>query len=653
MTSPYRRIQSAAGDIRILIVQPGQLQDPLTCHLEVARLSLDQGSKPENPPSYEAISYCWGDPTPCKPCDLDGISVKIPVSASEVIHRFRLPDAPRRIWIDALCINQQDITERGEQVSLMGAVYSQCTRCLIWLGPDTDNTAKTAFDTVDKVCHAAREADRESKDPMVEMLSMLSSTSFTRSVFNASFEQRLKGERGEPVFNLEDTQQDLFRLLRRPWFQRKWVFQEAVLAPESTVFCGTETRPLSSILEAGHSLYRHLAWSHTREEFLMIRDLHLLWSYFSPETNDELPVDSRTLVALLAFLRTKFSTDPKDAVFSVLGLVKRNEKTNDSFQGLFKADYRRSLSDILASATKYAIIETQTLDVLRFVRPRLNEDVETSQIPSWVPRWHLRHEDIDMGVNRMSPNGEFDSNTKLELIDPLDVTFLKCRGEMIDDICYRFDAPSKDVVKDASALATFFKSMRSLLRRDILSQVFESTAIDDTQARRIRNAILPNQMYSADEESAVISSTLMMGRQYPMQEYRGEETSDFVLLEKYLDEPGLVLPTLPDDEVIPTSTFKDRSPGEQAFVRFAMVMRLALHHRAFFTTSRGLIGIGPTTMEVCDVVVMLHGFSSPVVLRPKGDGYEFLESCYVHGLMGGRDEWPAGVVAKEEIISIL
>ncbi|RSL88116.1 hypothetical protein CDV31_016127 [Fusarium ambrosium] len=652
MTSPYQRIESALGDIRVLIVQPGHPQDPLKCQIEVARLSLDAGSKPENPPSYEAISYCWGDPTPCEPCELDGIAVKIPASASEVIHRFRLPDSPRRIWIDALCINQQDITERGEQVSLMGAVYSQCTHCLIWLGSDTDNTAKTAFDTVDKVCHAARQADRESKDPMVEMLSMLSSTSFTRSVFNASFEQRLKGKRGEPSFKLEDTQQDLFKLLRRPWFQRKWVFQEAVLAPESTVYCGAETRPLPSILEAGHSLHRHRAWSHTREEFLMIRDLHLLWSYFSPETNDELPVDSRTLVALLAFLRTKYSTDPKDAVFSVLGLIKRNEQTNNSFQALFKADYRRSLRDILASATKYAIMETQTLDVLRFVQPRLNEDAETSQIPSWVPRWHLRHEDIDMGVNRMGPSGELVSSTKLELIDPHDVAVLKCRGDIIDDICYRFDAPGKDVVKDASALAAFFKNMRSLFRRDILSQVFESTAIDDAQATRIRNAILPNRMYSVDEESAVVSSTLMMGRQYPMQEYKGDETDDLIHLESYLNEPGLVLPALPDDEVIPTSTFKDRSPGEQAFVRFTMIMRLALHHRAFFTTSCGLIGIGPSTMEVCDVVAMLHGFSSPVVLRPKGDGYEFLESCYVHGLMEGRDAWPAGVVTKEEIISI-
>lgn len=384
----------------------------------------------------------------------------------------------------------------------------------------------------------------------------------------------------------------------------------------------------------------------------MIRDLHLLWSFFSPEANDDLPVDSRTLVALLAFLQTKLSTDPKDAVFSVLGLLKRNEQTDASFQALCKADYRRSLSDILASATKYAIIETRTLDVLRFVRPRLNEDAETSRIPSWVPRWHLRHEDMGMGVNRMGPDGEFVSDAKLELFDPHDVSVLKCRGEIIDDICYRFDAPSKDVFKDAAALVTFFKNMRSLFRQDILSQVFESTTIDDTQARRIRNAIFPNQMHSTDEEPQVISSTLLMGRQYPMQEYKGEETSDFVLLEKYLDEPGLVLPTLPDDEVVPTSTFKDRSLGEQAFVRFAMVMRLALHHRAFFTTSRGLIGIGPSTMEVCDVVAMLHGFPSPVVLRPKGEEFEFLESCYVHGLMGGRDEWPAGVVAKEEIISI-
>ncbi|RSL56198.1 hypothetical protein CEP54_008963 [Fusarium duplospermum] len=410
---------------------------------------------------------------------------------------------------------------------------------------------------------------------------------------------------------------------------------EAVLAPESTVYCGAETRPLSSILEAGHSLYRHHAWSHTREEFLMIRDLHLLWSYFSPETNDELPVDSRTLVALLAFLRTKLSTDPKDAMFSVLGLVKRNEHTDDSFQSLFKADYRRSLSDILASVTKYAIIETQTLDVLRFVQPRFNEDTETSQIPSWD-----------------GPNGEFVSSTKLELIDPHNVAVLKCRGEIIDDICYRFDAPEKDVVKDASTLAGFFKDMRSLFRRCVLSQVFQSAAIDDAQSTRIRSAILPNRMYSGDEESAVISSTLLMGRQYPMQEYRDDETDAFVRLESYLDELGLVLPALPDDEVILTSTFKDRSPGEQAFVRLAMVMRLALHHRVFFTTSRRLIGIGPSTMEVSDVVAMLHGFPSPAVLRPKGHGYEFLESCYVHGLMGGRDEWPAGVMTKEEIISI-
>ncbi|KAI8724185.1 HET domain-containing protein [Fusarium sp. LHS14.1] len=651
MASPYHRIQSAAGDIRILIVQPGQPEDPLECHLEVARLSLDQGSKPENSPSYEAISYCWGDPTPCKPCDLDGIAIKIPASASEVIHRFRLSDAPRRIWIDALCINQQDIVERGEQVSLMGAVYSQCTRCLVWLGPDTDNTARTAFDTVGKVCHAAREADRESKDPMVEMLSMLSSRSFTRSVFNASFEQRLRGERGEPSFKLKDIQDDLFTLLRRPWFQRKWVFQEVVLAPESIVYYGTETRLLSTILEAGHSLYRHRAWSHTPEEILMVRDLHLLWSYFSPETNDELPVDSRTLLALLAFLRTKSSTDPKDAVFSVLGLVKRNVQTNDSFQALLKVDYKRPVGDILASATKYAIVETQTLDVLRFVLPRLNENVDTSQIPSWVPRWHLRLEDIDMSANRVDPSGEFDATTKLELIDPHDDSVLKCRGDIIDDICYRFDAPSKDVVKDASALAAFFKNLRSLFRRDILSQAFESATIDDTQARRIRNARLPN-MYSADEESSVISSTLMMGRQYPMQQYIGKETDDLILLESYLDEPGLVLPALPEDGVIPTTTFKDRSLGEQAFVRFAMIMRLVLHHRAFFTTSRGLIGLGPSTMEVCDVVAMLHGFPFPVVLRPKGDGYEFLESCYVHGLMRGRNEWPAGVVAKEEIISI-
>ena len=407
------------------------------------------------------------------------------------------------------------------------------------------------------------------------------------------------------------------------------VVQEAALAPNPEVYCGGHTAPLSSLLEAGDSLYQHRAWPHNQEEFLIVRDLHLLSRYVSPDGNDDLPVGMRTLVALLPSLRTRLSTDPKDAVFSLLGLVERDSQFEDSFKALLKTDYQRSLSDILASATKFATIQAGTLDVLRFVLPRINEDPETSKIPSWVPRWHLRHEDMGMGGNRMSPNHEppMEDGKKLELFDPHDTATLRCRGEIIDTVSDRFDAPNKSIFTNARLLAAFISQVRKLL------------------------SSLTNQMYSREEESEVLASTLFLGRHFPMQDKRGKEAEDFLHFERYINDPDCIPAPLPESEVMPT--MRGRPLEEQAFVSFSMISRLALPNRAFFSTTGGLVGAGPVTMKTGDVLAILHGFSLPVVLRPRTDGcYEYLEDCYAHGLMRGRQNWPAGVVGEEKIISL-
>ncbi|KAF4985044.1 hypothetical protein FDECE_16865 [Fusarium decemcellulare] len=586
--------------------------------------SLDPNLKGDSASNYEAISYCWADSTSCEPCELNGISVKIPSSSAEVIRRFRLADKPRKLWIDVLCINRKDIAERGEQVTLIGAVYSQCTLCLIWLGEDGDNTAKIAFETVDKVCQAARDAEEDSKNPLLEMFSTFSSLQLARSTSNESFAQRLKGR--------------------------------VVCAPGTAMVPAkmglARSRPCSRI----NNLLWHRAWPHSREQFLIVRDLHLMSQYFSLDDAQNRPVDPRTLVALLGFLRTKLSTDPKDAVFSVLGLVKQHETTKASFQSLLKADYTRSLTDVLASATKFAIIETQTLDVLRFIRPRVNEDETTSQIPSWVPRWHLQHESMGMGSNRISPNEEYltQHGKKLDLLDPHDTKVLKCHGEFIDRICHRIDAPDSSIFEDAGSLATFIRQVRDLVHQDLLSQFFRDNGLDEDFARRARNTLRRPRVYSLAEEDDLVGPLLLLGHRYPMQGRYASEITDFLRLEEYVNEPNRVLPALPEGQVIPTSELKHKPPGEQSFVHFSMMMRLALPRRAFFTTDRGLVGAGPSTMMEGDVIAFLHGFAIPVVLRPKEgeDGYEFLEECYVHGLMRGRERWPRGVEAEEKIISI-
>jgi heterokaryon incompatibility protein (HET) len=105
---------------------------------------------PKDVPSYEALSYCWGlaEPSELLTIHLDSelgftqrgvISIR-PNLASALRH-LRYPSSARRIWIDALCINQTDIIERGRHVARMGTIYEFASRVLIWLGPEADNSS--------------------------------------------------------------------------------------------------------------------------------------------------------------------------------------------------------------------------------------------------------------------------------------------------------------------------------------------------------------------------------------------------------------------------------------------------------------------------------------------------------------------------------
>jgi len=99
-------------------------------------------------PGFEALSYRWGDPK-------DNTLVYVRLTAyqgeeesdetpylpwpvmrnlEQALRASRLPDRERLLWVDALCVNQKDIVERGQQVRIMAQIYQSCTRDLLWLG---------------------------------------------------------------------------------------------------------------------------------------------------------------------------------------------------------------------------------------------------------------------------------------------------------------------------------------------------------------------------------------------------------------------------------------------------------------------------------------------------------------------------------------
>lgn len=122
--------------LRLLRLDPVEAQNrdmPLHVTLEIYEL--------DDCPEYEAISYTWagegGDPTQCNPLYVGPYwDVLIQTENCSFMLRDLRPcgNHPfRRLWVDAICINQNDILARDGQVSRMGDIYSNCMRVVVYL----------------------------------------------------------------------------------------------------------------------------------------------------------------------------------------------------------------------------------------------------------------------------------------------------------------------------------------------------------------------------------------------------------------------------------------------------------------------------------------------------------------------------------------
>ncbi len=129
MTLPYEyKALSHEDEIRLLHLESGSGDD---IHFTLHPVRL--GDKP----SYEALSYCWGNPHDTRKVHCEGKLLHVTNSLYTALKRLRKEDAVRVLWADAACINQGDIPEKNKQVGLMSRIYSQPSSVLVWLGEDT------------------------------------------------------------------------------------------------------------------------------------------------------------------------------------------------------------------------------------------------------------------------------------------------------------------------------------------------------------------------------------------------------------------------------------------------------------------------------------------------------------------------------------
>lgn len=359
----YHPLDRSENDgFRILELQPGSRTAPIICNLVCATLA--------HHPAYDAISYVWGSSTKSNSIKCDGKKLFITNNLRDALIRVRRLDRPRWLWVDSLCIDQDNLTEKGHQVQSMGKIYGAASCVLIFLGVADNGNSQKAMTLV-----------REVSDMVSRTLEQCSQEldSFPHLALD------------DPLLN--DERWEAFdEMMSRPWFERGWVVQEAALAKTAIVLWGTSqctwTRLMDTLIWLSwrtYSFYSQVTSTGDIHKMLYLaggcsrqtRLKPLYYRGYSKAANDV------SLPDLLDSARSLRLTNPVDRVFAFIeiGAQLSHQKLR------IEPDYKKTAEAVF---TEFAVAYIQSTGDLRLLRCiQHTEETIAREVPSWVPLWTL------------------------------------------------------------------------------------------------------------------------------------------------------------------------------------------------------------------------------------------------------------------------
>ncbi|KAF2678085.1 HET-domain-containing protein [Lentithecium fluviatile CBS 122367] len=200
----YEKLPRKTGAIRLLRLVPSSIENPnIECELVLQPIEEDS-----TPYQYEALSWCWG--TDSEKTDVhirrEGRIYRKEVSpnlfAALKALRYTLKD--RYLWVDAICINQENLEEKNHQVEMMYSIYGGAKRVCVWLG-EANKSSQMALDFI--------------KYDVLQL---------------QNFDELCSDEHAGRNWGA------LLELMQRPWFSRRWVVQEIALARKAVIYCGSD-----------------------------------------------------------------------------------------------------------------------------------------------------------------------------------------------------------------------------------------------------------------------------------------------------------------------------------------------------------------------------------------------------------------------------
>lgn len=608
----------------------------------------------DDAPSYLALSYCWGARRWRKRLECNRSSLSITKTFHHILEQARwyLTSDPDRaelwLWADQLCINQNDVHERSNQVSLMGRIYAEALYTLICLGAVSgDNGAgiellDTLYDVVVK--------------------------SYPNHTDMAYFPKQAYDKQKHDDNNLPPTEDKRWAWLRSmlscKWFERLWIFQEVLLScGDPVLLCGGHVYPwvkLSTVatwLEANDYYGRGLVPSsvYSLRSMRTVRKTRRKWNLSS-----------------LSFMTGGdfHATDARDKIYGLLGLA---SDAASLFSEAISIDYLKSPSKVYQDWARHIIPREKNLTILdyslcfsRQVRDPyrcFGRQIWWENVPSWTPNLdgHLTHPTnflrvIDAAAQstvewdvRCRASGEIEVNGGrsdiTQHVTQADHDVLPLTGLRIDQIENIFEVidPLNLWFQGIRWRKWPFRSLSWVIYRDIeehkhlgrvrmlLSHVHSLVhGFHQPLILRLWHELVQNRHCNdvlALAKSVMLATTA--GLTADQNAAKEGHLADFCVYMTELYTSWSSSFPASSERFHASFTMLQEASSEGDGTRFERAMWLACARRRCFITEQGNVGVGPTGQAKGDKIVVLFGGGVPFVLRPYKKQWLMIGPAYV------------------------
>lgn len=583
-------------------------------------------------PPFTTISYTWGDEHSDEPINIDGQDFPVRANLRPLLvmlssYTSKYFDVTSDwLWIDSICINQDDTVERALQVKLMGQIYRQAAQTVVWLGEQS-----------------------ESMNQAMDLISVLEEK---RRELQMKANKRRK--RMPPDLDQHPGWRSLEQLLQNPWWGRVWTLQEFLLPQKLRFYCGTKSisrqtfrRGVDTLQLCGPIEDRiktsvwTTAWNRRR-----ISD----WYQFE-DTRHKM-----SLVSLMAFCGDYGVKDHRDRIWGVHGLAREEDR-----QMIGDPTYDTDVRTLFEQLVRRFVERYASLDIICYAQlfPSREQDW-----PSWVPDWQVSLSQppvvplmVSQSANEhlanfrpISPDKKSkgqaafraSGNETPRVLFSDSGCYCTCQGLTLDTVdglgaVSQTDGhllvPAVEVTSPANTKPPDIQE-----KEGVLHSLVRSVVLD--RMDKFLETRAPARQYTR-ELSLLIATYGQLGEDDSANSWFGRWWED-ITKDNALRARGFTVESLCGVE---NQSLESSQPVPKTSKSFFSRLRgtMKAHRRRLLVTDMGRIGLGPRQMEKGDVVCILFGCSVPVVLRrldqpQREDGrplFRFIGECYLDGFMDG------------------